>query len=179
MTIGNEPYGVVEFQIAPYTDASTGTAGTWVSAPKRKTFTVTPSTNVVTNTYNDGPGSSVTSLTGATLTGTLAGVPLAFIAAALGLTLTLSGTGASATQSISIPKAGATPPLMAARWRQILVDENGQDQTVRVEGIRFPPALALTATESAHTNQEFSATVEGVATGLVTVTQRTTAAAFT
>ena len=133
----------------------------------------------VRNTWNDGPGSAIYVSDGGTLSGTLGGVPLEFIAVALGLTLTITGTGATAVKSLAIPPGLATP-LLAARWRQLMGDANGEDQTVRYDGVRSPPAMTLGATEREWTNASFEASVSGLAEAgkYVTIEQRATASSF-
>lgn len=158
MPLGNEPFSVKGFRYAAYADITLGTLGSWVAAPKYKTFTVNATLSEIRNTYNGGPGSAVNVVTGGTLTGTLAGVPIEFIAAVCGLTVVTTGTTPNVVKTLDFPMNSA-PPLGVAEVLQDLGD--GGQQIIRIEGIRFPPLLTLGATEQQWSNSEFSATVSG------------------
>lgn len=174
--MGQKPLSVAEFQFAPYTNASTGTVGTWTSFPRRKTINYTADAELVENVYDGGRDRFYQAPSG-TLTGTFAGVPLAAIAAVLGLTLTVAGTGATLVETLDIPLTNV-PPLGKARWRQVAGD--GGDQTVTADGVRFSPAPSMPANANEWTDTTFSAVIDGndATNKFIQIQQRATAAAF-
>lgn len=174
--MGSKPIGVTEFQFAAYTDVSTDAVGSYVSFPRNQTITFTADAETFENVYDGGRDRAFGDPSG-TLAGSWAGVPLAAIAACLGLTLGIAGTGATLVTTLIIPKR-IVPPLGIARWRQITAD--GGDQTATAYGVRFAPAPSTPAAANAFTNTSFSAVVDGndVTNRFITYAQRATASQF-
>lgn len=169
--MGSEPYSIVEARIAPYSDLSTLTVGTWVVVTKPRTLSYAPTVEEITNQYAGGRQTYYDDR-GGTLTLEQAGVSLALAAAVTGRTVTIAGAGGTLVTTLDLPVGLGAPPYVAVELRMVTGD--GGDQVERYDKCRFQPRIPGGGTINEWRNTSYTGAVEGGQN----IQQRATAAAL-